>query len=541
MSAVAVEKSQRRLRLAGAVGEMRLEQFNGRDHLVVPVVGMVEGVVWAVNSEYPELVRAIELAQAPQQWNGRPCFAGHPEDNGTQITANTPETLEKSFGFVFNTISPAEILETKRLRFEAWLDIEKARELGGDAWRVIERLQAGEVVEVSIGCYVVAKQGEGEYNGLFFVGEWTEIVSDHLALLPEGEEGACSVAAGCGTPRIAVRHLVTAKGITREEKQPMSVPASNTKAPTLLQRLRSALQLRDSEQGGLGNRELRWKLYDKLRAVEPAFDDIDDVYPDENVVIYYVSPEGDWHMRRRTYSVADDGEITLAGESERVEPVMEYKVVGAAASTPRTNCGCRTATGENNVKEAVKTLIANSNGRFTDADAAWLDNVPETHLATLAASPETPNTPPASTPAPQTPSNPAPTTPAPQTPSNPAPASTPPAPTTASAAAPITLEQLPPEYREIISEHQALKTAQKNQLIATLKTAAAGVYSDEELNAMNVPQLEKLVALAGVAPVDFSGRSVPRSNASGETPDVFANPPASWDEALKTRNGASAN
>ena len=208
-------KTIRHLHLVGATGTLRSAVYNGVECIVCPIVAMVEGVVWAVNSEYPELVTAEELAKSPQQWNGRACFAGHPKEDGAQITANLPRVLETSFGTVFDTVSSERILVTRRLEFDAYLDPAKAIAVGPDAEDVIRRLKAGRAVEVSVGCYVESKDGEGTWNGKPYVGTWESIVSDHVAFLADGEVGACSIAAGCGALRASVRHLVTAEGLQR--------------------------------------------------------------------------------------------------------------------------------------------------------------------------------------------------------------------------------------------------------------------------------------------------------------------------------------
>lgn len=193
----------RYVNLTGATGRVGRVNWNGRDHLTVPVVMMVEGVVHAVNSDAPEFVSAEELAITPQQWNGRACFAGHPATNGAQVSANSPDVLARSFGVVFDTATEQDILSGRRLTCTAYLDIAKAKEVGPEAYGVVVRLAAGEVVEVSVGCYVIAKERSGQHDGKPYRRVWTDIVSDHLAFLPRGQRGACSVAAGCGANRAA--------------------------------------------------------------------------------------------------------------------------------------------------------------------------------------------------------------------------------------------------------------------------------------------------------------------------------------------------
>src|SRR6185436_2320324 len=117
----------RHLHLVGATSTISTATYDNREHLVVPVVAMVEGVVWASNSDVPEFVPAEELAETPHQWNGRGCFAGHPKDGKTPIMANTPRTLEKSFGVIFDTATAERILRTRRLEFDVWIDPQKAK------------------------------------------------------------------------------------------------------------------------------------------------------------------------------------------------------------------------------------------------------------------------------------------------------------------------------------------------------------------------------------------------------------------------------
>ena len=73
--------------------------------------------------------------------------------------------------------------------------------IGRAAERVIERVRAGEVVDVSVGLWGQIKPEAGIYDGQKYQGRWTGIMPDHLAMLPEGTPGACSIDMGCGAPR----------------------------------------------------------------------------------------------------------------------------------------------------------------------------------------------------------------------------------------------------------------------------------------------------------------------------------------------------
>lgn len=183
---------------------LRTATLNQRKYIVVPVISMIgDTVVWPVNAPYPEFIPSDVLRTATQSRNNRPVVMNHPQDtSGEYISANDPSTLEQNaFGFVFN----AHFDETdKRIKSEMWLDPIRANEVGPDAIRVIERLQAGEMVEVSEGNFIgIDSNIKGESNGQPYVGVWLWAVNDHLAALDEQSVGACSIEMGCGALRVS--------------------------------------------------------------------------------------------------------------------------------------------------------------------------------------------------------------------------------------------------------------------------------------------------------------------------------------------------
>ncbi len=185
----------------------------GREYLVVPIVLMIgDAVVRSMNSTVDEFVPARELMIAPAGWNGRPIVTNHPA-RGTAL-ANVPATLEAmQFGQIFNA-------EYSRgaLRAEAWLDIARARELGGDAQSVVDRVVANQPVELSIGALSLIVNATGMHNNRHYQRTWRHITPDHVAMLPVGIKGACSNDMGCGvvgtTSTIAASQPETTKGPT---------------------------------------------------------------------------------------------------------------------------------------------------------------------------------------------------------------------------------------------------------------------------------------------------------------------------------------
>lgn len=210
------ENSARYLVLRGAVGEIRTATFEDRDHVVMPVVALVEGVIWPSNAPAPELVLAEKFSVAPQGWNGRAVFCSHPKIEGQSVSGNSPEVLASSVGLVFNTQA-----NDKRLKMEAWVDKSRAEKCdpGKKLLTRIEALQngGGKPIEVSVGAYVTVREESGEFGGKKYEAVWDTIVPDHLALLSEEEVGACSVEAGCGTPRAATLHTLSANGLEFED------------------------------------------------------------------------------------------------------------------------------------------------------------------------------------------------------------------------------------------------------------------------------------------------------------------------------------
>ena len=399
---------RRFVRLTGAanVAEMRTMTFEGAEHLVVPVIALIgNAVVRPMHSTGPEFVPAEELSLAPGGWDGRPVMPDHPE-NGTG-SANEPRTLEQHrFGQLFGTR-----YESGRLKTEAWLDVARAERIGGEAMAVIERCRAGEAVEVSVGCWVALEQVAGvSPGGDPYEFRWSAITPDHLAMLPRGVEGACSVEMGCGAPRSA-----RAEPEINERRAAMRAAGRQERPMNLMHRILSSLGFRGSaNDAGQSNVDLEGALWSAIYAAEPAVQWIADVFQESQTFIYVTAPGDAPAWYRRSYSVADDGTVALADDAEQVEPMTRYEPLAAGEpkstdhpATARAACGCQTpgegqaapATDESESKMSTKItdlvgrLIANATSPFTDDDKAHLEALGEAKLealdATFGAEPET--------------------------------------------------------------------------------------------------------------------------------------------------------
>jgi hypothetical protein len=522
----------RYLHLVGAVGaEIRTAQFDGRAHVVVPVVALVGGaVVHAANAVNPELVPAEAIEASTPGWNGEPVVSDHPSIDGRFVSANAPGVLDhNSFGRVFNAR-----FEDNRLKLDAYLDPERAAKVGPDAVRAIERCRAGEPVEVSVGAYVLVEPRAGESGGVKYEGFWSDILPDHLALLPEGATGACSQSMGCGAPRVA-RHLITAEGLSladepapevatataqstkvRDKPPPPTSQAKESKMAkaaklevtdarrsrraTLLSRVEpdalEILRFRAAADESVSDGDLRGMLERALWADEPAFLGIDAVFSGESLVVYAVAPEQQVALYRRGYTLDEGGGgVTLAADKEQVEPVTNYQPVTAAEAATQepkqpvaATCGChdKKEIAMSKLAERVTALI--QKGKFAEADRPWLMQVPEERFAALESvpggepkeptQPETPKTPPEE-------------------------------PDGGEGDGTVTLPADEVQaLRSMAAAYQAEQKVRVNDLVTALK-GKQDAYTETELRAMSVSQLEriaKLVKLAAPPKKDFSGR-----------------------------------
>ncbi|QPL12232.1 hypothetical protein HrrHc1_055 [Halorubrum phage Hardycor1] len=206
-----------------AADDVRVETMRGREWLVAPVVLVREGVL---NGGF---VAYEELQKSAPGWNGRPVTtppapgteaanlapgdpSGHPIDGQTEdgrpnfASANeTPFVEDMNAGLVLNVEpssdlpTPGEEMSDRGLVGEAWIDLERAQDLGEYATESVERIAEGATLDVSTGYFHYPVEAQGEHNGERYEVAQTDLLPDHLALLPN-ERGACSWADGCGAP-----------------------------------------------------------------------------------------------------------------------------------------------------------------------------------------------------------------------------------------------------------------------------------------------------------------------------------------------------
>ncbi len=302
--------------------EIRTAEFNGQDHIVVPIVMMVgDSAINPMNSTGAEFVPSEVLAVAPEAWNGSPILPFHPvSTSGDPISANSPDILESSsFGQVFGAFFD---ISDNKLKAEAWLSPSQAEKVGPEAVAVIEILTGEsdeDMAELSVGGFMSFESATGVANGKRYEVAWSDIKPDHLAIFSDGSKGACSNDLGCGAPRTNKEASMAKPGTVEVEVNIDHKSGGGFRAFSRL--FRSLIDVSDND--------LRRLLSDALRAEVPGFEFVEEVFVESGVVIFVAWPEDAWLTLRQSFTADEDGEITLADDQEQVEPVVRYEVVGA--------------------------------------------------------------------------------------------------------------------------------------------------------------------------------------------------------------------
>jgi hypothetical protein len=353
---------------------VRTETHQGKRHIVVPAVMLVEGV--HSGSHGPLLHLAEEMNKFPAAWDGIPVCVRHPTRGGTYVPANSPDVIDsEAVGRVYNTH-----FEGGKLKAELWLDEELLRARSPLALGYI--LQ-GRPLEISTGAFSEEHQATGQWNGESYTAIARNYHPDHLALLPGGR-GACSWQDGCG-----VRINEEGGGIVNHED------ALAVKKFTLDGKGILLVQL-SADQG----------FRSTMQAIQAKLDRMDDdtklhflteVFDAE--FIYEVKPRTEGGlgangvMYRRSYQVKGDGSIEFTGEPNEVRREVNYVNVNIQANSQEG--GTETMVEKKKCcADKVNMLIANcKSGKFTEADRTWLSDLEDANIDKLLAMQEIINKP----------------------------------------------------------------------------------------------------------------------------------------------------
>ena len=338
--------------------KMRLETLNGVEYTVVPVVALVEGVLQGVNAKAPEFAAASEFGKFPKSWDGRPVVMNHPQMNGVFVSAGIPNVLEEvGMGMIFNSR-----VEDKKLKCEAWLDHNRIESLGktddNEMYTTLERIRKGEMVEVSVGAWLETKAEAGVYSGKKYASKWSNVAPDHLAFLSEGTPGACSVADGCGVPRLFQASAVVIGAATSccdscakgEECSANSSEESAEETLAGLERIKDYMDSRlervtatfegfddlsvNQIPENMAFNDIRVIVYQGLVEVLniPSYDFHVEALTSEGVVYYQYGRAGLW---MRTYTVDDGGNIEFSGEDVPVN--LLTRILPRQLNEPKVN------------------------------------------------------------------------------------------------------------------------------------------------------------------------------------------------------------
>lgn len=169
-------------------GSTRYEVLDGVKYVVAPIIPARVGVMNG------GLCTAENLKAHVARWNGSPIVVGHPEENGTKVSANSPKYLPEVVGRMYNVgFDDAK----GHMKGEIWLNEKKMEEAGGQFVEALARVKGGLPLDVSTAFFSPLSGGPGVHDGAQYSGVFNDIRPDHLALLPN-EKGACSWEDGCG-------------------------------------------------------------------------------------------------------------------------------------------------------------------------------------------------------------------------------------------------------------------------------------------------------------------------------------------------------
>jgi hypothetical protein len=157
--------------------------------------------------------------------------------------------------------------------------------------------------------------------------------------------------------------------------------------------------LRDAAKSGdeLGAREIEDRLRKALQAKEGRMCYILDFYPEEGTVVYdvdYSSPGdvlppagGLRPLRQRSFTVADDGTVSVGDTATEVEFVGRYEPLEEGSGTGEAApCGChgnKQPDKEIHMRDAVKALLAKLGASFTEENAKFLEGATDEQITAL--------------------------------------------------------------------------------------------------------------------------------------------------------------
>lgn len=344
--------------------DVREEVLGNKTYLVVPVTMMVEGV--HNGSAGPLLHTAAELGKIPESWNGIPVTIGHPRNDDGFIPANDPQVLEEwAIGSVFHTV-----MEGQKLKSEAWLEKDKLQTVNEN---LFDRINNGEIVEVSVGVFSEDEETEGSYQGEDYVAVATNLRPEHLAILPH-TEGACSVDDGCGIRVNNKNMLVNEENRTQVLEELRQTGYNVAKIVVHENSLTEKVDIIRSAVYAMDN--------------ENTYFYIEEVF--ESYVIYRKEDRvnNTSNLYKHTFVFTADETVEFVGEPVQVTRNVEYVTVQANTRITRkrkvsVNSKKEVTMSDGKCPECIRkvnALITNEKTAYTEDDREWLETLEETQL-----------------------------------------------------------------------------------------------------------------------------------------------------------------
>jgi hypothetical protein len=320
--------------------QIQRKNFEGRTHLVAPVVLLTEGV--HNGSSGPALYTTEELSHLSAAWNGVPIPILHPiDEEGNAISCNSPEVLEKSgIGRLFNVV-----YSENALRGELWIDEAKVKAI---APHVYNDLLAGKMIEVSTGLFSDNEATSGEWNGEHYEFIVRNIRPDHLALLP-GQVGACSTADGCGVRANQEKDSMT-------DNKAAFLDFINKKAGTSFEDRRRAIQK------VMDNKDVRPMTEGAIYAMHYVVATYEDHF------ICMRETNSGTEVFKCSYKMSANGEVEIDTTEVKVKEVTTWIEI----TDNTVNNEVKEVVIMKCCPEKVEAFVGNAENSFTETDKVWL-------------------------------------------------------------------------------------------------------------------------------------------------------------------------
>jgi len=349
--------------------ETRMETFNDRQHLVVPVVMMVEGV--HSNNAGPSLYPLEEFSKIPQAWNGVPVPINHPSDtSGSPISIGDPVAVQQlSIGNVWNSR-----MEGDKLKAELWLDVLKADQI---APGLLNSIRAGEEIDVSTGHFSENEIVPGNFQGETFDQVVRNIVPDHLAILP-GARGACSWSDGCGI-----------RANKKGGDMKVNVVQENSNVVQISVDVERKFEQKDLDRlegviiNELSHEDVRHQLQKEVDKLDSNLGSemarmhfVKNVFDDN--FVFEMSSRGETKLFQQDFEINDDI-VELKGDPKEVQEKITFVEVNAI----QTNKEDKNMPDKKCCEEKIQLLIENEATHWVEDDRTFLETLDEKQIDKL--------------------------------------------------------------------------------------------------------------------------------------------------------------